>query len=463
MPAPTEVLFIGGRSGVGKSSVGVEINAQLSAAAVPHCVIDGDFLDMAYPVPWAHSLAERNLGAMWSNYRALGYRRMIYTNTASVLGDVMQGLTAAMGDDPKVLAVLLTCTDQAARQRLSQRETDSTLDDHLQRSADMAALLEKDAPGWVSRVDADSRSVADLATRIIGLTGWLDDRVVIRVCTRDDLAAVQTAFESSSFHDERLRTQEAGRPTYLIAWRDDIPVGHLNLKWEGNAQPDVQERLPGTPELNAVSVRRGALSGASPPADTLRTMPRLTNPVVAAGSLSRLTQPVLDADGFAMRPWRPEDAPAVVAAYSDPNIRQWHARSLDVDEALAWIETWSQRWRRETGCGWAVANHEGVLGQISLRTVHLDEGLADISYWVMPHARGRRIAPRALAALTQWAFNELGLHRIEILHSTRNPASCRVAERAGYLAEGVKRSEALHADGWHDMHQHARIATDVPP
>jgi RimJ/RimL family protein N-acetyltransferase len=49
---------------------------------------------------------------------------------------------------------------------------------------------------------------------------------------------------------------------------------------------------------------------------------------------------------------------------------------------------------------------------------------------------------------------------MEINHSTQNPASCRVAEGAGYLAEGVKRSEALHADGWHDMHQHARIATD---
>jgi RimJ/RimL family protein N-acetyltransferase len=51
-------------------------------------------------------------------------------------------------------------------------------------------------------------------------------------------------------------------------------------------------------------------------------------------------------------------------------------------------------------------------------------------------------------------------HRIEICHSTQNPASCRVAERAGYTAEDVKRSEVLHTDGWHHMHQHARIETD---
>jgi [ribosomal protein S5]-alanine N-acetyltransferase len=33
-----------------------------------------------------------------------------------------------------------------------------------------------------------------------------------------------------------------------------------------------------------------------------------------------------------------------------------------------------------------------------------------------------------------------------------------VAAKAGYKLEGTKRSGLLHADGWHDMHLHARIA-----
>ena len=81
-------------------------------------------------------------------------------------------------------------------------------------------------------------------------------------------------------------------------------------------------------------------------------------------------------------------------------------------------------------------------------------------YWVVPEARGRRIAEQALRAVTAWSFDVLGLHRIEVNHSAQNRAPCLVAERVGYVAEGVKRSEALHADGCHDMHQHARIATD---
>jgi hypothetical protein len=84
--AHSRALFIGGRAGVGKSRAGYEIHAQLSAARVQHCLIEGDNLDLAWPVPHENGfrLAEQNLAAMWANYRALGYRRMIYTNTASV-------------------------------------------------------------------------------------------------------------------------------------------------------------------------------------------------------------------------------------------------------------------------------------------------------------------------------------------------------------------------------------------
>lgn len=48
---------------------------------------------------------------------------MIYTNTEGVLPDVIEQLTDAMRDDPKIVGVLLMCTDATARKRLCQRET----------------------------------------------------------------------------------------------------------------------------------------------------------------------------------------------------------------------------------------------------------------------------------------------------------------------------------------------------
>ena len=189
-------------------------------------------------------------------------------------------------------------------------------------------------------------------------------------------------------------------------------------------------------------------------------MPELAPPAVPAGSLASLTQPELRGDGVALRPWREQDRSAVVAAYADPAIQRWHCRSMTDDEARDWIATWPKRWRAESGAGWAVVRDGEVAGQIALRQLYLPAGLAEVSYWVLPAARGERIAPRALAALTAWSFDVLGLHRIELRHSTANLPSCRVAQRARFTEEGTLRADARHADGWHDMHLHARLDTD---
>ncbi len=112
----SEVLFIGGRSGVGKSAAAEALHDLLVAADVRHVVIEGDALDLAHPAPHvehpeAH-LAERNLATMWERYRSLGHRRLIYTNTSSVLH--LDVLTAAMGDEPLATAVLLRAGDAAS-------------------------------------------------------------------------------------------------------------------------------------------------------------------------------------------------------------------------------------------------------------------------------------------------------------------------------------------------------------
>ena len=191
-------------------------------------------------------------------------------------------------------------------------------------------------------------------------------------------------------------------------------------------------------------------------------MPRLTPPAIAPGRLRDLAQPTLAAGDLVLRPWEPTDADAVSAAYDDPGIRRWHDRTMDVDEAGAWVASWADRWRDEKDAGWAVVRDGVLAGQISLRSLAYADGRAWVSYWVAPHARGRRTAAAALTAVSTWGFDTLGLHRIEVDHAVDNVPSCRVATRAGFRLEGTKRGDALHADGWHDMHLHARVSGDGP-
>ncbi|MER5256465.1 MULTISPECIES: GNAT family N-acetyltransferase [unclassified Streptomyces] len=195
-------------------------------------------------------------------------------------------------------------------------------------------------------------------------------------------------------------------------------------------------------------------------------MPFKISDVVAAGSLADRAQPAIPVPGgLALRPWSPADAPAVYEAFQDPVIQRWHAREADsVDETRGWIDGWRTAWAEERDAHWAIADAatDAVVGRISLRLIVLADGQAEVAYWTMPSARGRGIAPRALTALSDWAFDEVGLHRLELTHATGNEASCRVALKTGFVPEGTKRSAVLHADGWHDMHLHARVRSDAP-
>ncbi len=172
----SEVLFIGGRSGVGKSTAAEALHDLLVAADVRHAVIEGDLLDLAHPAPHvefpeAH-LAERNLAAMWSAYRELGHHRLVYTNTVSVLEQ--DTLAAAMGDDPVVTAVLLRAGDATTAGRLRRRSGGHLPEAQLAHSTRTAGRLDAAVRDAVTRVDTDSLAPAEVAVRLASLTGWLD-------------------------------------------------------------------------------------------------------------------------------------------------------------------------------------------------------------------------------------------------------------------------------------------------
>jgi RimJ/RimL family protein N-acetyltransferase len=131
-----------------------------------------------------------------------------------------------------------------------------------------------------------------------------------------------------------------------------------------------------------------------------------------------------------------------------------------------WVEgferTWLERYDQPDGkrAGFAVVDEAdgSFLGMAALVTLDLDGRQAEAGYIVAPQARGRGVASRALTLLTDWAFGELGLERVELRITVENEASIRVAEKCGYEREGVLRSVHFKQGRRNDVAVYARLA-----
>ncbi|ANZ38044.1 GNAT family N-acetyltransferase [Lentzea guizhouensis] len=162
-----------------------------------------------------------------------------------------------------------------------------------------------------------------------------------------------------------------------------------------------------------------------------------------------------------LRPWHPDDAPAVLSAAREPLMSRQFTVPIDsLEDAEAWIDLMDTRRADDTAYAFAVLSGGVPVGNIAVSSVERRHETGWVSYWVRASARGRGLATRACREVSTWAFDSLGLFRLELAHRLDNPASCRVAVGAGYVAEGVERARLLYDGQRFDTERHARLATD---
>lgn len=107
--------------------------------------------------------------------------------------------------------------------------------------------------------------------------------------------------------------------------------------------------------------------------------------------------------------------------------------------------------RHGRSLSFALWSEKNLIGQISLGGIIYGAMRGGhIGYWIDRNFANRGYTTRAVELLTQYAFDELKLHRIEINLRPENASSRRVAEKAGFILEG-ERPRYLHIDGqWRD-------------
>lgn len=156
-------------------------------------------------------------------------------------------------------------------------------------------------------------------------------------------------------------------------------------------------------------------------------------------------------------------APALDKALEDPDI----VANTRVPEpvppgfATTWISRYEEGRRDGSREGFALEDDDGTfLGLGVIPRIDREAETAELGYVVVPEARGRGVATEALRLLTEFAFAELELVRLELLIAVHNEGSKVVAQRAGYVREGVLRSAYFKQGRREDTELWSRLAGD---
>jgi RimJ/RimL family protein N-acetyltransferase len=175
-------------------------------------------------------------------------------------------------------------------------------------------------------------------------------------------------------------------------------------------------------------------------------------------------------DSLLLRPWQPDDAPALHAAVQESmeTVGRWmpwcHA-GYDLGEAQAWIRHCREAWAAEEQFAFGVfAPDDGrLLGSIGLNHRNRMHRSAALGYWVRQSCQGRGIARRATRIAARFGFQMLALVRIEIVALPDNQASRRAAEQAGARFECIARHRLWERDQARDAAVYALVPGDLTP
>jgi ribosomal-protein-alanine N-acetyltransferase len=154
----------------------------------------------------------------------------------------------------------------------------------------------------------------------------------------------------------------------------------------------------------------------------------------------------LETPRLLLRPLRQDDAPAVFAYASDPEVTRWMAfrTHRELSEAETYARTSAEAWEKGAGHRpWALELRDGglVIGAIGGDRAR---GTVTLGYVMARAFWGRGLMTEAVVAVRHAALADPGVWRVQALHDVENLASGRVLEKAGLRVEGVLRRFGVH-------------------
>lgn len=175
-------------------------------------------------------------------------------------------------------------------------------------------------------------------------------------------------------------------------------------------------------------------------------------------------QPVLRTTRLLLRPFGFDDALSVqllagAREVADTTLHIPHPYPAGAAEQ--WIATHPATWEAGTGVTYAVTDAvtSVLMGAVGL-TIMPAHARGELGYWLGVPYWNRGYCTEASRAVVDLGFSQLGLHRIQARHLTRNPASGRVMQKLGMQPEGVNRDAILKHDRFEDLAMYAILVDE---
>ncbi len=162
----------------------------------------------------------------------------------------------------------------------------------------------------------------------------------------------------------------------------------------------------------------------------------------ATGALPTMA---LGLHGWALRAWRAGDAASLATHADNINVWRWMSDGFPHPYTLAVAEHWIARGQAEFGGDhWAITFSDEAVGGCGIvqQQGHLRCN-AEVGWWLAEMHWGRGVVTRVVAALVQRAFGNPQITRIHAPIHAGNQRSMRVAEKNGFVLEGVQPKSAI--------------------
>lgn len=186
--------------------------------------------------------------------------------------------------------------------------------------------------------------------------------------------------------------------------------------------------------------------------------------MASARTIDMSMKPTLTGDRVILRPVSTEDVPGFLEMLADEESGRLTGShgSIEPDAARTWYAT---RGAQPDRLDLAIVERASgeYAGEVVLNDLDHDNRSCGFRIALRPGFVDRGLGSEATRLIVAYAFDELGLHRIELEVYAFNPRARRVYEKAGFIHEGTQRHALLWDGEWVDAHMMSILGSDPRP